>query len=115
MKPANLLAHALVLASASLCGCGGLLSDGQSLFEKGRYPEAKQTLAAGEAESRTWNNENRARYALYRGLTLNALGDRDRAGAWLREARAIEYAHPGSLSAEDAQRLRLGLESADAY
>jgi hypothetical protein len=113
MESMRVVAGVLVVA-VWLCGCGGALAEGQSQFEKGRYPEAKQTFAAAEGESRAWNDEKRARYALYRGLTLNALGDRARAGVWLREARAIEDAHPGSLSAEDAQRLRLGLESADA-
>jgi hypothetical protein len=98
----------------SLCACGGALAEGQSQFEKGLYPEAKQTFAAAEAESRAWDDEKRARYALYRGLTLGALGDRAQAGVWLREAKAVEYAHPGSLSHQEAQRLRLGLESNDA-
>jgi hypothetical protein len=113
MESMRALAVVLVYA-AWLAGCGGALAEGQSEFDKGRYPEAKQTFAAAEGESRTWNDEKRARYALYRGLTLNALGDRARAGVWLREARAIEDAHPGSLSAEDAQRLRLGLEAVGA-
>ena len=47
------------------------------------------------------------------GLTLNALGDRGHAAVWLREAKAIEDAHPGSLTPEQAQRLRLGIESSD--
>jgi hypothetical protein len=98
----------------SLWACGGSLATGQSQFEQGRYPEAKQTFAAAEADSRRWSDERRARYALYRGLTLGALGDRAQAGVWLREAKAVEDAHPGSLSFEDRQRLRLGLESNDA-
>jgi hypothetical protein len=105
---------ALLVLSAAVVGCGGVLADGQSQFDKGRYAEAKQTFAASERESRTWSDERRARYALYRGLTLGALGDRAQAGVWLREARAIEAEHPGSLSTEDSQRLRLGLESNDA-
>lgn len=105
---------ALLLLVSSLAGCGGALAEGQSQFDKGRYAEAKQTFVECEAESRTWSDERRARYALYRGLTLGALGDRAQAGVWLREAKAIEAANPGSLSKEDAQRLRLGLESNDA-
>jgi hypothetical protein len=107
-------APALLVVLPWIAACGGALAEGQSQFDKGRYPEAKQTLAAVEAESRTWSDDRRARYALYRGLTLGALGDRAQAGVWLREAKAIEAEHPGSLSTEDAQRLRLGLESNDA-
>jgi hypothetical protein len=85
----------------------------ESEFAKGRYPEAKQALEALEAESRSWNDATRAEYALYRGLTYAALGDRDRAGVWLHEARMIEKGHPGSLSPPDAQRLKLGVEGGD--
>jgi hypothetical protein len=108
MRVASVLALCL-----ALCACGGSLAEGKSLFEKGRYPEAKQTFAASEADSRRWSDPRRAEYALYRGLTLGALGDRAQAGVWLREAQAIEQARPGSLTTEDAQRLRLGLEAND--
>jgi hypothetical protein len=96
---------------ASLIGCGGALAEGRSQFDRGDYPEAKQTFAATEADSRSWGDAKRAKYALYRGLTLGAVGDNGQAGVWLREAKAIEDAHPGSLDAEEAQRLHLGLES----
>jgi hypothetical protein len=96
---------------ASLAACGGALAEGTSQFDKGSYPEAKQTLAAAENDSRSWSDAKRARYALYRGLTLGAVGDRAGAGVWLREAKAIEDANPGSLAPEQAERLHLGLES----
>ena len=102
---------ALFLLLASLVACGGALGEGRSQFDKGNYAEAKQTFAAAEAESRSWGDTKRAEYALYRGLSLGALGDQAHAGVWLREAKAIEDAHPGSLDREEAQRLHLGLES----
>jgi hypothetical protein len=95
----------------SLAACGGALAEGRSQFDKGSYAEAKQTFAAAEADSRSWGDARRAEYALYRGLTLGALGDHALGGVWLREAKAIEDAHPGSLTPEEAQRLHLGLES----
>ncbi|HEY3817622.1 MAG TPA: hypothetical protein VGL81_10645 [Polyangiaceae bacterium] len=107
-SPVRLL---FLLLLASLTACGGALAEGRSQFDKGNYPEAKQTFAAAEADSRTWGDAHRAEYALYRGLTLGALGDHAAAGVWLREAKAIEDAHPGSLPPEEAQRLHLGLES----
>jgi hypothetical protein len=98
----------------SLVSCGGALAEGKSEFNKGRYPEAKQTLASLESDSRAWNDAKRAEYALYRGLTLAALGDRGPAEVWLREAKAIEDVHPGSLSHEDGHRLKVGLDTSDA-
>jgi hypothetical protein len=102
---------AVVALLSSLTACGGALAAGRSQFDRGSYAEAKQTFASAEADSRSWSDARRAEYALYRGLTLGALGDRGQAGVWLREARGIEDAHPGSLDPEEAQRLHLGLES----
>jgi hypothetical protein len=104
----------LLLTTVLLTSCAGALSQGESQFDSGNYPVAKQTFASLEADSRTWDDRQRAEYALYRGLTLGALGDREHAGPWLRQARAIEEAHPGSLSPENVQRLRVGLETNDA-
>ncbi len=104
---------ALALAAFVFGACGGPLSAGKSQFEDGRYPEAKRTLASVEAESRTWDEPRRAEYALYRGLTLGALGDRAQAVFWLREAKAIEDSRPAALSREDVERLRLGLQAQD--
>ncbi len=91
--------------------CGSALSQGKSEFKKGRYGEARQTLGNVEVESRTWDDSRRAEYALYRGLTHGALGDRAASSVWLHEAQAIESAKPGSLSTDDVTRLNLALES----
>ena len=104
----------LLFAAALFTGCAGALARGESQFDSGNYPAAKQTFASLETDSRTWDDRQRAEYALYRGLTLAALGDREHAGPWLRQARAIEEAHPGSLSPENVRRLSVGLESSDA-
>jgi len=102
------------VALLCLAGCGGALAEGESQFKKGRYPEAKQTLASIEAESRSYDVARRAEYALYRGLTLSALGDRAQAGVWLREARAIVDTAPGSLEQEDTLRLKEAIEANEA-
>jgi hypothetical protein len=94
-------------------GCAGGLARAESEFSEGRYPDAKQAFASLELESRTWNDARRAEYALYRGLTHAALGDRVQAGVWLHEARAIEKGHPGCLSPSDAQRLKAGVDGLD--
>jgi hypothetical protein len=105
---------ALVLAPWVLnaCAAGGPLADCKVEFAKGHYPLAKATLLSIEKRSQAWGRPERAEYALYRGLTSEALGDRSQAIEWLREARAIEDAAPGSLAPLDAQRLRVGLDAA---
>jgi hypothetical protein len=107
-------ALACLVCFLGLAACGGALSEGRSDYDKGLYPQAKQTFLSIEAESRGWSDAQRAEYALYRGLTHASLGDRAQAAVWLREAKAIVEVRPGSLSREDAQRLRLGLEATEA-
>lgn len=87
------------------------MSEGESLFEKGHYAEAKQTLATIDVPGRRWTVPERARFALYRGLTFGALGDLPRAATWLREARELENAHPGALETEDFLRLSAAVDT----
>jgi hypothetical protein len=93
-----------------LVGCGGALSDGKSQFGRGHYPEAEQTLLGVEGASHGWSVSDQATYALYRGLTHAALGDRATATAWLTVARALEERARGSLSEKDERRLAIGIE-----
>jgi len=93
-----------VAAATVACG-GGPLTEGESAFRAGRYPPAKQTFASLEGESPGWDLATRAEYALYRGLTLAALGDQGHAAPWLDYAKAVEDARPGTLRDEDARRL----------
>jgi hypothetical protein len=99
-----LAAVAVVLASTS---CGGALSEGEAQFDAGQYPVAKEIFESVEAESARWSLSRRAQYALYRGLTLDALGDEEQATVWLRRAAAIEATHGGALSPVDVRRLDL--------
>jgi hypothetical protein len=87
--------------------CGGVLAQGEAQFDAGQYPAAKQIFASVEAEASRWPVSRRAEYALYRGLTLDALGDESQATVWLRWAAAIEASHPGALSSLDLRRLDL--------
>ena len=97
--------------SVALAACGGGLGSAKSDFHKGRLAEAKSELVLLEPESRTWSNQRRAEYALYRGLVHHSLGDRSAAGVWLAEAKALDDAQPRALSDEDRIRLNLALES----
>ena len=105
----------LPLAILLVAACGSVLADAKSDFKRGRYGEAREALVRVEPESRTWDERRRAEYALYRGLTHGALGDRQAAGVWLKEAKVLEDAQPGTLSEDDRARLRLGLEIGRAH
>lgn len=104
------LSRAVVLAFL-LCACGGSLATAKGDYQKGRYADAKAKLEALEPESRTWIGQRRAEYVLYRGLVHLSLGDRQAAGVWLREAKAIEDVHAHTLAGEDKARLDLALDS----
>ncbi len=92
--------------------CGGVLAEGEADFRHARYPAAKQAFASLEVEMRSADDASRAEYALYRGLTFAALGDRPRASIWLREAKAFADVR-GALCAGDARRLAAALEAND--
>jgi hypothetical protein len=100
-----------VMVASGLAACGGPLSGVEGDFAKGQYPAAHQALLGLEMPSRSWSFAGRAEYALYRGLTLVALGDRGRARVWLLEAKAAEDREPGSLVPADARRLYIAIES----
>ena len=78
----------LVALLVFLVACRGALAKGEAEFKRARYPSAKQVFASLEEEMRARDAATRAEYALYRGLTLAALGDRARAALWLHEAKA---------------------------
>jgi hypothetical protein len=108
---------AAALVALGCVGCAGGLGRGRSQFDQGRYSDAKRTFAALESESFRWDRRRRAEYALYRGLTFDALGDTARATSWLREAQASESSRPGTLPPEDLRRLIVavdGLRPGDA-
>lgn len=109
----SLRAVAWLVLACALAACSSGLGGAKSAYRKGRFDEAKTELASLEAESKAWPASRRVEYALYRGLVHLSLGDRAAAGVWLREAKAAEDAHPGTLEEDDRARLRLALESLD--
>ena len=100
-----------IILAVGVCACGGPLADGESLFQKGHYAEAKQRLATLDVPGRRWRVPERAEYALYRGLTYGALGDVPRARGWLREAKTLHDAHPDALGRQDSLRLEAALDT----
>ena len=103
MRRVRLLA---LLGSLALpTGCAVVHDDAAALLGRGRYVEALEQLAAEEPAARRYGRQERAHYALYRGLTHLALGDARATDRWLGEAKARMDAEPGCLSAEDRGRL----------
>lgn len=86
-------------------GCAGPFGAGVRDYDHGRYPEAIEQLRDAERDAQGWRGRDRARYALYRGLTHLALGDRPATIRWLGEAKRAVDANPTLLSDEDAGRL----------
>jgi hypothetical protein len=105
---------AILVLTVVLIACGGSLASAKGDWQKGRFSEAKAKLEALEPDSRTWTGQRRAEYVLYRGLVQLSLGDRQAAGVWLREAKAMEDVHPHTLAGDDKARLDLALESLSA-
>jgi hypothetical protein len=101
----------VVIGAMLVAACSGPLAEGEVQFKRGRYARAKELLAALEPASRGWAGPARAEYALYRGLTCIALGDREHALPWLREARSIDDRQRGGLGGEDVRRLYVALEA----
>src|SRR6185436_9014007 len=95
---------ALVSALAA-GGCAGSFGAGVRDYDHGRYPEAIEELRVVECDAATWRPKARARYALYRGLTHLALGDRPATVRWLGEVKQALDEDPTLLSNEDAGRL----------
>jgi hypothetical protein len=100
------IGSAIVLATLLVCeACTGSFGAGVRDFDHGRYPEALDELRVVECDAQAWSPRDRARYALYRGLTHLALGARPAAVRWLSEAKRAMENDPLLLSSEDAGRL----------
>jgi hypothetical protein len=80
-------------------GCAGSLP--LDAFHDGRYPAAATELREIEDEAAHYEPAERARYALYRGLTHLALGDAAAADRWLTLAKRGCDDHPSWFSARE--------------
>lgn len=96
---------AFALASALVAGCAGSFGGGIAQYDHAEYPQALESFAAIERDAADWSPTERARYALYRGLTHLALGDFRATARWLGEAKRAYDADPEVFSNEDAGRL----------
>jgi hypothetical protein len=97
----------LLLALLGANGCAAhYVSRGADLYAGGYYIEAAEVFERTEQRLPAASAADRARYGLYRGATLLALGDTPRAETWLAYCAGIVKADPATLS--DDERVMLG-------
>lgn len=92
----------LALAALWLPGCASPLGAAVDAFEAGRLPDAAAEFRALEPELAKLDPRERARYALFFGLTQLALGDLKQAERWLLPLKAAVESNPQRL--DDAER-----------
>jgi hypothetical protein len=88
-----------------LSGCATHFSRGTHAYDDGVYPEAVDELTAAEPDLPGMSQEDRTRYALYRGLAHLALGDMEQAERWLAESKALWDSDRHLLDDDDRGRL----------
>lgn len=86
-------------------GCGSSFSDAIRELEAGRPAVADRRFRALEPALRSFDGEDRARYALYRGLTHLNLGDLEQANLWLSVAHQAARRDLGTFSNAEHGRL----------
>jgi hypothetical protein len=91
------------------CACSAAAHDAIHTYDQARYPEALERLRSTESLATRWEPRDRARYALYRGLTHLALGDRRDTARWLEEARRAWNRDPTVFSDDERSRLAAAL------
>lgn len=94
----------LVGAAMIAAGCGSSVGRGSALYRQQNYIEAAEVFERTQSRLATMDAADRARYGLYRGLTLMALGDLRGAERWLDYAEAQQRSQP-ELLAEDERAL----------
>jgi hypothetical protein len=103
----------LALALAAEVGCAAhYVSRGADLYAGARYIEAAEVFERTEKRLANSSTPDRARYGLYRGATLLALGDSTRAEKWLAYSSQVLEAEPSALSDEEHTMLSRALRVA---
>jgi hypothetical protein len=84
-------ARAWLAALCAVCfgACGSAVSRGAEFYAQGRYIDAAQSFEHTEHELSSYSEAERARYGLYRGATLLALGYANDARHWLNYGSAL--------------------------
>lgn len=110
MRKSSLAILLVLVLSSSLGGCSSSFSRGLRAYHRGSYPIAVEHLVLAEETMRDAPRRTRVRYALYRGLTHLALGDKESSERWLAEAKALYDAEPSLLDPSDRGKLLSGWE-----
>jgi len=90
-----------VAATMAAPACGSSVGRGTTLYQQRSYVEAAEVFERTQSRLVTMAAVDRARYGLYRGLSLMALGDLRGGERWLDYAEAQERAQPGLLSNDE--------------
>jgi hypothetical protein len=85
--------------------CRGPLGPPLEAFHDGRLPAAASAFRRLEPELSGLSDTERARYALYRGLTHLGLGDAREAERWLSFARHLDSEDPRRFDAVERGEL----------
>lgn len=94
-----------------LVGCRTAMTRGVVAYDDGYYPEALDALAEAHADKAHAEGADRARYALYYGLTHLALGHEAEAQRWIAEAKWLWDSDRSTLGVEDTGRLMSAWEA----
>ncbi len=101
----------VILTLVGAAGCGAqYVARGAELYGDGQYIEAAEVFERTEPRLDESSASERARYGLYRGATLLALGDVRRAGRWLGYSEELVRAKPSLLSNDEVVMLRRALQ-----
>ena len=99
----------LLLGTALIAmGCGSSIGRGTALYRERNYIEAAEVFERTQNRLATMDAADRARYGLYRGLTLMAVGDLRGAERWLDYAEAQQRAQPTLLANDERAMLAQG-------
>ncbi len=100
--------NSLIFICIATTGCGSSIGRGTTLYEQQSYIEAAEVFERTQNRLASMDPDERARYGLYRGLTLMALGDLRGAERWLDYAEAQERNQPGLLARDERAMLTHG-------
>ena len=106
MRPSRATRRALaLLATLTASACTGPLGPPLEAFHDGRLPEAAAHFRRLEPRLSGLSASERARYALYRGLSHLGLGDARAAHHWLTIAKRVERDDPSCFDAVERGEL----------
>jgi hypothetical protein len=109
-------ATGLSLLVLALTACRASYVDrGAALYAEHDYVGAAEVFERCEAQLASASQRERARYGLYRGITLQSLGDPSRANYWLTVASEILERQPDALDATEQLTLSRAFESRAAW